>query len=101
MTKTPWTSKNRSDAWKAKGHPDGKPPQREAIVRNRKTGEIETRIESKELHHRDPRRNGGPNTNENLQEVWPNEHELIDPHRHTGYDFIDEIPDHAFDDFGG
>ena len=65
---------------------------------NRKTGEIETRVESKELHHKDPRRNGGSNDSSNLQEVWPNQHEAIDPHRHTGYDVITEIPEDAFTD---
>ena len=36
----------------------------------------------KELHHKTPRRQGGPNTPDNLQEVWPWEHADIDPYRH-------------------
>lgn len=98
IKKTPWNSSHRQKAWKEKGQPDGKAPQREIIVQNRKTGEIETRIESKELHHKKPRREGGPNTDENLQDVWPQEHEAIDPNRHIDYDMIDEIPEDAFYD---
>lgn len=41
-------------------------------------------LESKELHHIDPRRNGGANTYDNLQQVWPDEHAAIDSYRHTG-----------------
>ncbi len=96
--RTPWTSTDRRKAWKEKGRSDGKPPKREVIVKNRKTGEIETRVESKELHHDDPRRSGGSNTDDNLQEVWPDEHEAIDQHRDTGYDVIVEIPEHAYTD---
>jgi hypothetical protein len=36
----------------------------------------------KELHHNIPRRDGGSNAPDNLQEVWPWEHEQIDPYRH-------------------
>jgi RHS repeat-associated protein len=39
---------------------------------------------SKELHHIDPQRSGGPNTLENLLPVWPWEHAAIDPFRHYG-----------------
>ncbi len=94
--KTAWTSKERRNAWKEKGRASGEAPKREVIVVNKKTGEIETRVESKELHHSDPRRNGGSNDGSNLKEVWPTEHAAIDPHRHTGYDVITEIPAHAF-----
>jgi hypothetical protein len=96
--KTPWTSSDRKKGWQDKGIEDGQAPQREVIVQNRKTGEFDTRVESKELHHRKPRREGGGNDESNLQDVWPNEHEAIDPHRHLDYDVITEIPPHAYTD---
>ncbi len=37
-----------------------------------------------ELHHIDPRRSGGSNAPDNLQEVWPWVHDDIDPFRHYG-----------------
>jgi hypothetical protein len=36
----------------------------------------------KELHHKKPRCKGGTNDPDNLQEVWPWEHDAIDPYRH-------------------
>lgn len=53
----------------------GKAPQRY----NRNTG----KWESKELHHKKPRRKGGSNAKRNLKEVWPDEHAQIDPYRHV------------------
>ncbi len=97
VKKTLWTPTERNRAWKAKGRPEGKAPQREVIVRSRKTGELETRVETKELHHKDPRRAGGDNKDSNLQDVWPSEHEQVDPHRRLGYDTITEIPEDAFE----
>jgi hypothetical protein len=44
---------------------------------NEKTG----KMESMELHHTPPQREGG---RFDFEEVWPAEHEAIDPHRHTG-----------------
>ena len=86
---TNWSTA-RKDYWKRNG-PDGQVPQRQVLVRNRKTGELEVRTESKELHHKTPRRDGGTNDDHNLQEVWPSEHEAIDPYRHTGYDLIEVL----------
>ena len=36
----------------------------------------------KELHHKKPRHKGGSHKKKNLQEVWPWEHDKIDPFRH-------------------
>jgi hypothetical protein len=36
----------------------------------------------KELHHKKPKCEGGPNDPPNLEEVWPWEHDAIDPFRH-------------------
>jgi hypothetical protein len=36
----------------------------------------------KELHHKVPQSQGGTHHPSNLQEVWPWEHEAIDPYRH-------------------
>ncbi len=96
--KTPWNNSHRKRGWKEKGYPDGQAPKREVIARDRKTGDIEALLESKELHHRKPRRDGGGNDKENLSDVWPSEHEEIDPHRHLRYDVISEIPEHAYSD---
>ena len=49
----------------------GKAPQR---YRNGK-------LESKELHHKIPRRKGGSDAKQNLKEVWPDEHSEIDNFR--------------------
>jgi hypothetical protein len=89
--KTSWTSSDRKKAWQAKGQADGKPPQRTVLAKKRKTGEVEVKVESKELHHVKPRREGGGNEPENLREVWPSEHEEIDPHRHPGYDVLEVL----------
>ena len=80
----------RKDYWKRNGV-DGRAPQREVLVRNRKTGELEVKTETKELHHVKPRSEGGTNEDSNLEEVWPSEHEAIDPYRHTGYDLIEVL----------
>lgn len=87
--KTSWTSSDRKKAWIEKGRQDGKAPKREVLVQKRKTGEIEVKTESKELHHKKPRSQGGGNESDNLEEVWPSEHEAIDPNRHTGYDVLE------------
>ena len=36
--------------------------------------------------HKKPRREGGTDDESNLQPAWPDEHERLDRHRHTGYD---------------
>ncbi|MEW5876417.1 MAG: RHS repeat-associated core domain-containing protein, partial [Candidatus Zixiibacteriota bacterium] len=54
----------------------GDPPQR----MNPETGKTESKV----LHHKKPRREGGTHDAGNLQDVWPDEHEAIDPYRHTG-----------------
>ena len=53
----------------------GKAPQRF----NNKTG----KYESRELHHKIPRRCGGSNSKRNLKQVWPEEHASIDRYRHV------------------
>ena len=42
------------------------------------------KMESKELHHKIPRRKGGSNAKANLKQVWPEEHARIDKFRHIG-----------------
>ena len=66
----------------------GKVPTGTAQVRMRATGEIRTIKVSKELHHINGRTGADPHRFSNLKEVWPWEHQAIDPSRHTGYDFI-------------
>lgn len=51
----------------------GRVPQRKNI----RTG----KIESKELHHKIPRRKSGSNAKANLKQVWPEEHAEIDNFR--------------------
>ncbi|MFP4544917.1 MAG: hypothetical protein ACLFQU_11845 [Candidatus Kapaibacterium sp.] len=66
----------------------GKVPTGRALVRIRTTGEVRAINVSKELHHINGRTGVDPHRFNNLQEVWPWEHEAIDPSRHIGYDFI-------------
>ncbi len=54
----------------------------------RTTGEIRNIKVSKELHHINGRTGTAPHRFSNLKEVWPWEHQAIDPRRHTGYVFI-------------
>jgi len=63
-------------------------PTARIIVRVNKTGAIEVRTVSKELHH-----SGGraiPNAHQPyyLYEVWPWQHDAIDKDHHTGYTFL-------------
>ena len=67
---------------------EGKAPQIEVTVRNKATGNIDTKIASMELHHKDPQRNGGSNNASNLDALNPWEHDDIDPYRHTGSDLL-------------
>ena len=59
--------------WDMERMKQGKAPQR------RRNG----KWESKELHHKIPRRKGESNAKQNLKEVWPDEHAQIDPYRHV------------------
>jgi hypothetical protein len=81
----------RAAYWKAFG-PGGKAPKREVRVRFR-DGTVDTITQTKELHHRVARRDGGTHDFDNLMEVWPDEHALreIDPHRHTGYEVLEVL----------
>ena len=78
-------SKARSDYWKDRGQTaaegefspenlermaDGKPPLHDELG------------VPKELHHVVPQREGGSHDPSNLEEVWPWEHDAIDPYRH-------------------
>lgn len=70
---------------------NGNAPQFTAIVSNRKTGRVETRTYTLELHHRDiPQRIGGEGVHDstNLDIVTPWQHEDVDSYRHVGYDLI-------------
>lgn len=67
----------------------GLAPQVTATVRIDRTGEIKEMEVSKELHHANRNRGiPGFDSPENLREVWPWQHEAIDPHRNTGYTVI-------------
>ena len=81
-----WSS-GRRNYWKNNG-PGGKAPRRKVRVRDRKTGKERTITETKELHHKTPQSAGGTHDADNLEDVWPAQHDAIDPHRHTGYDEI-------------
>ena len=52
---------------------------------------MDTITQTKELHHRIAKRDGGTHDFDNLMEVWPDEHALIDPHRHTGYEVLEVL----------
>ncbi len=82
----PTWSTVKSRYWKLMN--EGNVPKGTAQVRMRKTGEIRNINVSKELHHINGRTGADPHRFSNLKEVWPWEHEAIDPLRHTGYDFI-------------
>jgi hypothetical protein len=45
-----WTSSDRNKAWKEKGT-DGRPPERDVLIENKKTGKQSVITEKKELHH--------------------------------------------------
>ena len=67
----------------------GYAPKARVLVRNRKTGEYSVEVVTLEIHHnRGGRGIQGFDEPIDLREVWPWEHEQIDPNRHTGYDFI-------------
>jgi hypothetical protein len=66
-------------------------PEAKVLVRTN-TGAAEVRSVSKEIHHARQGR-GAPGFDEpmHLREVWPWEHSRIDPHRRTGYTFVDFV----------
>ena len=64
---------------------------RQSLVRIKKTGQVREITQTKELHHRVAKRDGGTHDFANLMEVWPDEHALIDPHRHTGYELLEVL----------
>ena len=66
----------------------GKAPLARATVRWNKTGELETILVPKELHHIRGREISEPHNINNLRELWPWEHETIDPDRYAGYEFL-------------
>jgi hypothetical protein len=64
-------------------------PEARAYVRMNKTGESKWITARLELHHVCGGRGiPGFDTPRNLEEVWPWQHESLDPSRHTGYTFI-------------
>ena len=66
----------------------GSGPRVRVTVRWNETGEVETILETKELHHIRGRDIPEPHNINNLMEVWPWEHEAMDPDRYTGYEFL-------------
>jgi hypothetical protein len=79
--------------WAEKGC-EGQAPTRWVRVRytsGRYKGRTMTIQETKELHHKVARRDGGGNTWENLKEVWPAEHAAIDPHRRLNYEVLEVL----------
>jgi hypothetical protein len=66
----------------------GRAPVVRIIARIRATGEEVELFVARELHHIEGRAIPDPHNPTNLQEVWPWEHEAIDPNRHLGYDFL-------------
>lgn len=70
---------------------EGNAPQFTAVVSSNKTGRIETKTFSLELHHSDIfQREGGAGVHnfDNLDIVTPWEHAERDQYRHVGYELI-------------
>jgi len=68
----------------------GNPPRRLALVEGKKSGLRVEKYVALELHHADGYCRGDiPQEDQELIEVWPWEHEEIDPNRHIGYKFIE------------
>jgi hypothetical protein len=78
-------SKRRSDYWKDRAknaaEDEFSPENLERMRRGKPPLDDETGVPM-ELHHKVPRREGGGHTPDNLQEVWPWQHEKVDPYRH-------------------
>jgi hypothetical protein len=66
----------------------GYAPQARIVARIRGTGEETELLVSKELHHLAGRSGNTPHNLSNLIELWPWEHESIDPYRHLDYNFL-------------
>ncbi|WP_437432939.1 RHS repeat domain-containing protein, partial [Yokenella regensburgei] len=67
---------------------EGKAPRMKVEVFNYKTGKLEVKDVSMEIHHRSlPQRGVSPKANEqwNLEKTTPWGHVTMDPNRHTGY----------------
>jgi hypothetical protein len=65
----------------------GYAPVARIIARLRDSGEGVELLVSKELHHKSGRAISNPHSIDKLMELWPWEHEEIDPSRHLDYDF--------------
>ena len=87
-----WTTAAREAAWRARGRLNGQGWQRRVRVRFR-DGSIDEIIETKELHHLDPRHLGGSHNGSNLLEVWPEEHAALDSFRNIGYEVVEILSD--------
>ena len=67
----------------------GYAPKASVLVRDRDTGKYSIKVVTLEIHHnRGGRGTQGFDEPIDLREVWPWEHEQLDPSRHPGYDFI-------------
>lgn len=69
----------------------GKVPTGTARVKILKTQTIEEIEVSKELHHINGRGGADPHNFNNLEALWPWEHQAIDPSRKTGYIFLEWV----------
>ena len=84
-TDDPSWSKARSDYWKsvaAEAEEGEYSPSNLARMKEGKPPLHDELGVPKELHHVVPQRDGGSHNRSNLREVWPWEHEAIDPYRH-------------------
>ena len=67
----------------------GYAPKASVLVRDRDTGKYSIKVVTLEIHHnRGGRGTQGFDEPIDLREVWPWEHEQLDPSRHPGYDII-------------
>jgi hypothetical protein len=64
------------------------PPIAHITVRVKKTGAIEKRTVTKEVHHMDGRTVPNPHDSSKLVDLWPWQHEVVDPDRYTGFTLI-------------
>jgi YD repeat-containing protein len=66
-------------------------PRMEVRVRNIYTGLEETKLVTKTVHHKQPQRGGGSNELDNLQEVGPWEHAMLDSYYKWPYQVVSTI----------
>ncbi|MGB5051542.1 MAG: RHS repeat-associated core domain-containing protein [Caldilineaceae bacterium] len=66
----------------------GYSPVARIIARLRNSGQEVEMVVSRELHHIAGRSSSRPHAIENLREVWPWEHEVVDPDRYLNWDFV-------------